>query len=83
MLLLIIMQLIENIILLTQIHMLCDLFQGRFSAVTYSLIGDDNAPIFFRIDPTFGNIFINSNGGLFADSEIFYRVSCFFMVSLL
>lgn len=46
--------------------------QPSFKAITYDLIGDDNAPIYFRIDPTFG--FVTLNTGLFSDSGIQYKV---------
>lgn len=48
--------------------------QGRFSTLTYSLVGDDNAQVLFRIDQSLGYIFVTSNG-LFSDSEDLYRVS--------
>lgn len=53
-------------------HLLIICLQPSFRAITYDLIGDDNAPIYFRIDPTFG--FVTLNTGLFSDSGIQYKV---------
>ena len=47
--------------------------QGRFSTISYSLVGDDNAGVLFRIDSN-GFIFVQTNG-LTADTESLYRVS--------
>jgi len=49
------------------------LFQGRFSSITYSLIGDDNAQVLFAIDSNNGFIFVTSNG-LIGDGSSVYKV---------
>jgi len=46
---------------------------GRYSRVTYDLIGDDNAPVLFNINPTSGAITISS-AGLLSDSSSLYQV---------
>ena len=46
--------------------------QPSFRSVTYDLIGDDNAPIYFRIDSSLG--FVTLNTGLFSDSGVQYKV---------
>ncbi|KAH3873294.1 hypothetical protein DPMN_036526 [Dreissena polymorpha] len=48
---------------------------GRFSTLTYSLVGDDNAAVLFNIDPNNGFIFI-SNTGLISDRSSVYKESC-------
>lgn len=48
-------------------------FQGRFSAITYSLVGDDNAQVLFGIDSNQGFVFVTTNG-LIADTASVYKV---------
>lgn len=48
-------------------------FQGRFSTITYSLVGDDNAQVLFGIDSNQGFVFVTTNG-LIADTASVYKV---------
>ncbi|KAK3089813.1 hypothetical protein FSP39_006721 [Pinctada imbricata] len=46
--------------------------EGIFSALTYDLIGDDNAPVYFRIDQNIGSVFLQAN--LFSDTGSEYKL---------
>ena len=48
-------------------------FQAVFKNLTYYLIGDDQGPTFFRIDPRRGLISVNKD--LKSENVDYYRVS--------
>ncbi|WAQ96421.1 FAT4-like protein [Mya arenaria] len=50
-----------------------NVLDGRFSQVKYTLIGDDNAPVLFNIDPDRGFVTVTSNG-LLSDSASVYQL---------
>jgi len=63
------------------------LFQAPFNRVSYSIIGDDNAPSLFQIDSNTGQITYATNTNINLDSTSIYRVRisplvfCYFFLS--
>ncbi|XP_035826841.1 protocadherin Fat 4, partial [Aplysia californica] len=45
---------------------------GPYSTLTYSIIGDDNGPVYFRINRNTGEVFTQAN--LFTDNSASYRL---------
>ena len=51
----------------------CFCFQGPYSRITYEVIGDDNAPVYFGINAVSGQLFTKES--LTNDTSLSYRVS--------
>lgn len=54
------------------VFFLISLFQSPFKDVTYRIIGDDSAPVFFDIGQTDGNLKLQQSVN--ADTETVYKV---------
>jgi len=61
----------QNIKVMFDFH-LDVLFQGQFGILKYNIIGDDNAPVYFNISETGGDITLKRSVN--SDSQTVYKV---------